>query len=78
MVVMFFVRLANLSFLLVKPLAVIHYPTDRWVARRRDFYKVQTCFTCPVHCLAYVYDSRLIVGLVYQPNCIDSDGCVYP
>jgi len=61
MVMMFFMRLANLSFLLVKPLAVVHYPTDRWVARWCDFHKVQTGFTCPAHCLAYIYDSRLIV-----------------
>ena len=39
-VLTFFTSLASLALLLIQPLAIIHYPAHRWVARWCDFHKV--------------------------------------
>jgi hypothetical protein len=40
MVLVFFMGLANPAFLLILPLSIIHYPTNRGVAGGRYFDKV--------------------------------------
>ena len=75
---MFFMRIANLAFLAIQPLAIIHYSTDRRDACRCNLDKVQPGFICPVERLACIYHPDLIVFFIYQPNCPDPNFSVYP
>ena len=60
----FFMTLANFSLLLIQPLTIIHYPTNRRVARWRHFHKIQAGLAGSADCLVRFYDSHLIVRFV--------------
>jgi len=66
------------SFLLIEPLAIIHYAADGRVAGRRDLHKVQTSLASSANCLESWQDTYLIVGFIYQADSFGSDPFVYP
>ena len=59
--VVFSVCGTQLSFLLIEPLAIIHYSANRRAAGGRDFDKVQSDIASFGNCLESGYESYLIV-----------------
>jgi len=56
-----FTTIATLAFLLIQPLAVIHYPADRRLAVGSDLDKIQAGLPGLGCCVIFVYDTYLIV-----------------
>jgi hypothetical protein len=76
-VLAFLMRLANLAFLLILPLAVIHYPTYGRVTGRGYFHKVKSDLACPVKGFIFWYDPHLIICLVNEPDCLGPNSSIY-
>jgi hypothetical protein len=64
----FLVGFASLSLLLIEPLAVIHDPTNRRIARWGHFHEIQFNLTCPGHRLMRFDDSYLIILMIDQAD----------
>ena len=77
MVLAFLMSLANLSFLLILPLAVIHYPTYGRVTGRGNFHKVESDLSRPVEGFVFWYDAHLIICLVNETNCLGPNSSIY-
>ena len=60
-VLAFLMSFANLSFLLILPLAVIHYPTYRRVTGRGYFHKVKADLASSVEGFIFWYDAHLVI-----------------
>ena len=76
-VLAFLMSLANLSFLLILPLAVIHYATYGRVTGRSHFHKVKTDLACPVEGFIFWYDAYLIICLVNEPDRLGTNSSIY-
>ena len=76
-VLAFLMSFTNFAFLLILPLAVIHYPTYRWVTGRGYFHKVKADLACPVEGFIFWYDTHLIICLVNEPNCFGPNSSIY-
>ena len=76
-VLAFLVSLANLSFLLILPLAVIHYAAYRRITGRGYFHKVKSDLACPVEGFIFWYDTYLIICLVNEPHCFGPNSSIY-
>ena len=76
-VLAFLMSLANLSLLLILPLAVIHYPTYGRVTGRGHFHKVEPDVACPVEGFIFWYDAHLIICLVNEPDCLGPNSSIY-
>jgi len=74
----FFTPFTKLSFLLIEPLAIVHYSADGRIAHRCNFHKIQTCIDSFLQCLVFVYDPNLIVRFVDKPNFLGLNPSVYP
>jgi len=73
----FFMRLSDLSFLLVQPFAVIHDSADGRLACWSNLDKIKADFARLADCFVSVNDSDLPVLFVDQPNSICTDSLVY-
>jgi len=55
------VCLAKLALLLILPLAVVHYPADRRIARRSHLHEIQTGLAGPVQGQITLYNAKLTI-----------------
>lgn len=78
MVLAFLSARPDFSFLLVEPLAIVHYAANRGDALGSDLDEVQVSLACFTHSHISFNYPHLIVRFVNQPNRLGLDGRIYP
>ena len=77
-VLLMLLRFVLLLVQLVKVLAVIHDPTDRWICSGSNFNQIQTAFFSNLQCGLRCKNSKLFVVIVDNANLPGTDSVVHP